>query len=105
MAYDSQAYTGTPVFMTTDAAYDAWHLVFDKVLRTVETKRLSPALAAAGHGMLANARTQAAELAGTPLAEPATAWSELLQVAGTQLGLDVGTLSADEGRARADRHA
>ena len=34
MAYDSQAYTGTPAFVTTDAAYHTWHLVFDKVLRT-----------------------------------------------------------------------
>ena len=45
--------------------------------------------------MLANARTQAADLAGTPLAEPANHVVELLQVAGSQLRLDVGTLSAD----------
>ena len=51
-AYDEQYYSGTPVFVTTDAAYHAWHQVFDKILRDLETKRLSPALGelARGHG-------------------------------------------------------
>ena len=44
-AYDEQYYTGTPVYVTTDAAYHAWHQVFDKTLRALETRRLSPALA------------------------------------------------------------
>ena len=92
MAYEGNAYTGTPVFVTTDAAYDAWHLVFDKVLRTVETKRLLPLLRTLVGGMLATARTQATELAGTPLADAADRVVGLLQVAGTLLRLDVGRL-------------
>ena len=36
-AYDEQYYAGTPVFVTTDAAYHAWHQVFDKTLRDLET--------------------------------------------------------------------
>lgn len=95
MAYEGNDYTGTPVFMTTDAAYDAWHLVFDKVLRTVETKRLLPLLKTLVRGMLTNARTQAAELAGTPLADAADRVLGLLQVAGTQLKLRVGDLGPD----------
>ncbi len=95
MAYEGNAYTGTPVFMTTDAAYNTWHLVFDKVLRTVETKRLLPLLKSLVKGMLANAQTQADDLAGTPLADPAARVVGLLQVAGTQLKLPVGALTPE----------
>lgn len=97
-AYEGQAYTGTPAFVTTDAMYDAWHLVFDRVLRGVETKRLLPRLEDLVKGMLANARTQARELAGTPLADPAQRVVTLLQLAGRELGLKVGKLD-DVGRA------
>ena len=91
-AYDSQVYSGTPVFMTTDAAYDAWHLVFDRVLRGMETQRLLPRLEELVTGMLANARSQANEVAGTPLADPAQRVVTLLQLAGRELGLKVGAL-------------
>lgn len=95
MAYEGNDYTGTPVFVTTDAAYDAWHLVFDKVLRTVEAKRLLPLLKTLVRGMLQNARVQATELAGTPLADPADRVVGLLQVAATQLKLKAGELGPD----------
>jgi len=97
-AYDSPMYTGTPVFLTTDAVYDAWHLVFDRVLRGVETKRLLPRLEELVTGMLANARAQAVQLQGTPLADPAKRVVTLLQLAGRQLGMKVGALD-DIGRA------
>ncbi len=97
-AYDGQVYSNTPVFVTTDAIYDAWHLVFDRVLRGVETDQLLPRLGDLVTGMLANARTQATELQGTPLADPAGRVVTLLQIAGRQLGLDVGELD-DVGRA------
>ena len=86
MAYDSQAYSGTPVFVTTDAIYDTWHLVFDKVLRQLETTQLLPRLKSLVSGMLAHARTQASELAGTSLADPADRVVQLLQVAGQRTG-------------------
>ena len=44
MAYESQVYEGRPVFVTTDAAYDTWHLVFDKLLRDLEEQVLLPRL-------------------------------------------------------------
>jgi hypothetical protein len=97
-AYDGQVYSGTPVFVTTDAIYDAWHLVFDRVLRAVETNRLLPRLEDLVRGMLANARSQAIELQGTPLADPAARVVTLLQLAGHELGLEVGALD-DIGRA------
>jgi hypothetical protein len=97
-AYEGPMYTGTPVFLTTDAVYDAWHLVFDRVLRGIETQRLLPRLGDLVTGMLANARAQAADLQGTPLADPAGRVVTLLQVAGRQLGLKVGALD-DIGRA------
>ena len=37
-------YGGRPMFVTTDAAYHHWHLVFDKVLRDVEQLELLPEL-------------------------------------------------------------
>ncbi len=36
-AYDEQYYEGTPVYVTADAAYHAWHQVFDKTLRELES--------------------------------------------------------------------
>ena len=41
--------------MTTDAAYHAWHQVFDKTLRDLETKELAPALETLLAGMRKNA--------------------------------------------------
>ena len=66
-AYDEQYYQGIPVFVTTDAAYHAWHQVFDKVLRDLETKRLSPALGE----LLAGLRTKANAQVGDPGRHPA----------------------------------
>ena len=40
--YDSSAYDPYPVFVTTDAAYHVWHLVFSKVLREMEEQVLLP---------------------------------------------------------------
>ena len=64
-AYDEQYYEGTPVFVTTDAAYHAWHQVFDKTLRDLETKQLTPALKQLLKDMRTNAVSQRRELLGT----------------------------------------
>ena len=100
-AYDEQYYTGTPVYVTTDAAYNAWHEVFDKTLRDVETKRLAPALAELLRGMLAKARAQRTTLAGTDLEEDAARVADLLAVAAAELGV----VKADKlsSRAKAER--
>ena len=99
-AYDEQYYEGTPVYVTTDAAYHAWHQVFDKTLRELETRRLSPALAKLLEGMLKNARAQARTLAGTTLEDDAARVVDLLAVAAAELGAKSGKLSR---RARAER--
>ncbi len=99
-AYDEQYYEGTPVYVTTDAAYHAWHQVFDKTLRDVETRRLSPALAKLLEGMLADARAQHRALAGSSLEDDAARVVDLLAVAAAELGAKSGKLSR---RARAER--
>ncbi|MFO7533869.1 MAG: DUF3160 domain-containing protein [Candidatus Limnocylindrales bacterium] len=92
-AYDEQFYTGTPVFVTTDAAYHAWHQVFDKALRDIETRRLAPALGQLLTGMRRNAIEQRKELAGTALADDAARVVDLISVAAAELGVPSGKLS------------
>jgi hypothetical protein len=93
-AYDEQYYAGTPVYVTTDAAYNAWHEVFDKTLRDLEGRRLSPALGELLTGMLKNARSQQQDLTGTALESDAARVVDLLAVAVAELGLKAGELSA-----------
>jgi hypothetical protein len=99
-AYDEQFYVGTPVFVTTDAAYHAWHQVFDKVLRDIETRRLSPALGELLTGMRRNAIEQRRELADTALADDAARVVDLISVAAAELGVKSGKLSE---RAQAEK--
>jgi hypothetical protein len=94
-AYEQAPVEGYPVFVTTDAAYNAWHLAFDKILRSLEQDTLLPKLEQLLSGALAAAREQASELAGTPLAADAEKVVELYQVAGSLLKLDVGTPGPD----------
>ena len=99
-AYDDQSGTGTPVFVTTDAAYHTWHLVFDKTLRDIEQLQLLPALEELVEGMGKNAARQRAELAGTPLEEDASRVVDLVAVVASELGLTPGKLSS---RAKAEK--
>jgi hypothetical protein len=106
-AYDEQYYSSTPVFATTDAAYHAWHQVFDKILRDLETKRLSPALADLLAGMGRNAAAQVEELAGTALEDDAARVADLIAVAAAALTGDDAGLSerALAEKALIDEHA
>ena len=90
-AYEQAPVEGYPVFVTTDAAYNAWHLAFDKILRSLEQVTLLPKLEQLVSGSLAAAREQASELSGTKLASDADKVVELFQVAGSLLKLGVGT--------------
>ncbi len=92
-AYADQYGAGTPVFVTTDAAYHAWHLIFDKILRDIEQKRLLPALEGLVSGMLRNGAQQQDELAGTALADEAARVHDLLAATATILGVPSGKLS------------
>lgn len=107
MAYQGNVYDGWPVFVTTDAAYHTWHLAFDKVLRSLEQEVLLPQLERLVIGMLDGAQLQAEELKGTELSDAASRIVQLLQVAGAELGLDVGPLGrlAEREKALVDAHA
>lgn len=96
--YDDNLYSELPSYVTTDAAYHVWHLVFDKVLRDVEQETLLPALDGLVGGLLEGATDQAIELAGTPLAADADRAVQLYQVATALLGhdVDLGPLAAEE---------
>jgi len=93
-AYESATYDQAPVYVTTDVAYHMWHLVFDKILRDLEQKILLPKLETLVTGLLAAARAQSQELSGTPLEDAADRVEQLFQVAGSVLGIDVGTLGS-----------
>lgn len=100
MAYDFQIYEGSPVFVTTDAAYHTWHLIFDKILRDMEQKVLLPRLETLVGGMLERAVAQETALGGTALADDASAVADLMRVAGSLLKLPTGRLGE---RARAEK--
>jgi hypothetical protein len=106
-AYDEQYYAGTPVFVTTDAAYHAWHQVFDKTLRDLETKRLTPALTSLLAGMRRNATAQVTAFAGTALEDDATRVADLIALAEAALSGKDGKLSprAKAEKALIDAHA
>jgi hypothetical protein len=92
-AYRDQYGSGTPVFVTTDAAYHAWHQIFDKILRDIEQERLLPALEQLVEGMRRNAARQRDELAGTELADDAARIHDLLATTASGLGVRSGQLS------------
>jgi hypothetical protein len=106
MAYQGNVYDGWPVFVTTDVAYHTWHLVFDKVLRSLEQEVLLPKLERFVAALLDGAELQAEELQGTVLEDHAVRLVQLLQVAGAELGLDVGPLGplAEREKALIDAH-
>jgi hypothetical protein len=88
-AYQGNEYSGWPVFVTTDAAYHEWHLVFDKLLRTLEQQVLLPKLETFVSGALQAAHEQTHELEGSSLEDPASRVEQLFQVAAAELGQQV----------------
>ncbi|MGD0272816.1 MAG: DUF3160 domain-containing protein [Gaiellaceae bacterium] len=105
-AYEGNDYQGWPVFVTTDVAYHEWHLVFDKLLRSLEQQVLLPKLETLVSGSLQAANTQASELSGTALEDSALRVEQLFQVAAAELGQDVilGKQAAQE-KALIDAHS
>jgi len=105
-AYQESEYGGWPVFVTTDVAYHTWHLVFDKILRSLEQEVLLPKLETLVSGLLEASAAQTAELAGTPLEDAASRVEQLVQVAAAELGLPVtlGPLAEQE-QALVDAHS
>ncbi|MFA5785384.1 MAG: DUF3160 domain-containing protein [Actinomycetota bacterium] len=94
-AYQNAEYEAFPVFVTTDTAYHCWHLVFDKILRDMESNDLLPGLEQLVRGLLQAARTQERELTGSSLAGPSNRAVQLVQVAAKMLGLDARPLGPE----------
>jgi hypothetical protein len=69
--YEDWRYSETPLFVTTDSVLHAYHLLFDKLLRDLETSRFIPTLELFIAAMVQASQQQLTALAGTELAEPA----------------------------------
>ncbi len=92
--YKASAYDSfDPLFVTTDAIYHSWHLVFDRVLRDTEQQRLLPVLEDLLVGAVDAARVQETSLSGTELAEAAHRATAYYEAAATLLGLEVGPIN------------
>ena len=65
--YEEARYAEMPVFITTDSVYHVYHLLFDKVLRTLEEERFRPDLEKLTAGMVWAAESQHETLKGTAL--------------------------------------
>jgi hypothetical protein len=69
--YDEARYQEVPTFITTDSVFHVYHLLFDKVLRTLEEERFYVDLEKLTAGMLWAAESQYETLKGTTLEEAA----------------------------------
>ncbi len=92
--YEAAGYDLIPVFVTTDAAYHAWHLVFDKILREAEQVVFIPLLEDLLTELVVRARAQAAAYAGTDLGPAADRAAQFYEAAATVLELDVGPIGS-----------
>jgi hypothetical protein len=70
-AYESMRYNDTPVFVTTDSIFHVYHLVFDKMLRDLETTYFIPTLKDFTLTMIQATTAQYQALQGTDLEGPA----------------------------------
>jgi len=86
--YESLRYEqDQPVFITTDAVFHVYHLIFDKMLRDLESEKFIAAIRAFTRTMLAASIDQHSAVAGTALAEPALRNVAFFAVAAQLLGL------------------
>ena len=69
--YEEARYAELPVFITTDSVYHIYHLLFDKVLRTLEDERFHADLEKLTAGMVWAAESHYDTLKGTPLEDAA----------------------------------
>lgn len=86
--YDETRYQQMPVFVTTDSVYHVYHLIFDKMLRDLESERFEPDIRALTAACLASARDLYAELTGTPLEEVARSVVAYFSVANALIAPD-----------------
>ena len=85
--YEQIRYTETPVFVTTDSIYHVYHLIFDKMLRDLETGYFIASLKTLTTTMLAATTKQYQSLKGTSLGDPALRNAAYFGMADRLLGL------------------
>jgi hypothetical protein len=83
--YEKTRYGDFPVFITTDAVFHVYHLVFDKMLRDLERDAFIPILKELTSTMIAATLDQYNQLKGTPLQEAAARNVAYFSVAGQLL--------------------
>jgi hypothetical protein len=94
--YEQNRYETVPLFITTDSVYHVYHLIFDKMLRDLETGYFISDLKSLTTSMLAATTTQYQSLKGTSLADPALRNAAYFAVADKLLGLsDPASAEAD----------
>jgi hypothetical protein len=69
--YESIRYDEQPAFITTDSVFHIYHLIFDKMLRDLETAHFIDTLESLTTAMQAASQDQLQQLQGTSLEEPA----------------------------------
>jgi hypothetical protein len=85
--YESQRYNEVPIFITTDAVFHVYHLIFDKMLRDLERDSFIPTLEGLTHAMLQTSMDQYQAAMGTALEEPARRNAAFFAVAAQLLEL------------------
>jgi len=81
-------YADGPVYVTTDAGYHEWHLVFSKALRDTEAQALLPLLEELVGGLLE--MTRAAAVTDSAVQEAQADVTAYLEAVATVLGLEAG---------------
>ncbi|MGA2488600.1 MAG: DUF3160 domain-containing protein [Anaerolineales bacterium] len=85
--YESGRYNDMSMFITTDSVYHVYHLIFDKMLRDLETGTFITDLKSLTTAMLASTTAQYQSLKGTSLEDAALRNTAFFAVADKLLGL------------------
>ena len=85
--YESNRYDQVPVFITTDSVFHIYHLIFDKMLRDLETGAFIATLKTLTSTMLTASYQQYQAVKGTSLEDPALRNVAYFAVAAQLLGL------------------
>jgi len=100
--YEGGRYDEMPMFITTDSVYHIYHLIFDKMLRDLETGYFIADLKSLTTTMLAASSAQYNSLKGTSLEDPALRNAAYFAVADRLLGLSDPFPSAANDMAQAE---
>ncbi len=101
-AYEGSRYAMEPAFITTDSIFHIYHLIFDKMLRDLETTSFIPMLKELTDAMLNASLAQYEQLTGTELEEAALRNVAYFTVPANILGLGPNVPSAAQALADAE---